>query len=90
MLLGEHSTSARIFRTTDERESRNALVQNVELLGRGILLKQLRRHLALSGQDDAILGEDADGCAGVGDGLEGIFDLVEAAFGGEDGCLGEK
>lgn len=54
------------------------------------MLEQLRRHLTLGGQDDAIFGEDTDGGTGVGDGLEGIFDLVEATLGGEDGCLAEQ
>lgn len=54
----------------------NALVKDIELLGRGVLLQQLRRHLALSGQDDAILGEDSDSSSGMRDGLEGIFNLV--------------
>ena len=34
-------------------------------------------------EDDAGRGADADGCAAELDGFEGVFDLEEAAFGGE-------
>lgn len=67
---------------------RDALVENVELLGRRVLLEQLRRHLALSSQDDAVLGQYSDGGSGMGDGFQGVLDLVETAFWREDGCLG--
>jgi len=63
------------------------LVEDVELLGRCVLLQELGCDLALSGQDDAVLGQDADGGAGVRDGFESIFDLVQATLGREDGCL---
>lgn len=65
-----------------------ALVQNVELLGRRVLLQQLRRHLALSSQDDTILGQYSNSSSGVGNGFQGVLDLVETAFWREDGCLG--
>lgn len=67
--------------------NQDILIQNVQLLGGGVLFQQLGCHAALGGQDDAILGQDANGCAGVRNGLEGILDLVETAFGGEDGSL---
>lgn len=63
------------------------LVQDVQLLGGGVLLEQLGGDTALGGQDDAILGQNANGGAGMGNGLEGVLDLVETTFGGEDGCL---
>lgn len=66
------------------------LVQSVDLLGRRVLLQELRRDLALGGEDDAVLGQDANGSASVGDGLEGILDLVQTPIGGEDGCLGHR
>lgn len=72
------------------RRQGNALVENVELLGRRVLLEQLRRHLALGSQDDAILGQDSNGGSGMGDGLQGVLDLVETAFWREDGCLGRR
>lgn len=63
------------------------LVQYVQLLRRGVLLQQLRCDFPLGGKDNAVLGKDADGGAGVGNRLESIFDLVEATLGREDGCL---
>ena len=65
----------------------DGLVQGVELLGRRVLLQELAGDLALGGEDDAVGGQDAQGGAGVGDGLEGIFDLVQTALGREDGRL---
>ena len=37
----------------------------------------------LDAEDDAVGGRDADGGAAEFDGFEGVFDLEEAAFGGE-------
>jgi len=64
------------------------LIENVELLGRCVLLQQLGRHLALGCKYNTVLGEDTDSCSGVGNGLERILDLIEAPIGGEDGRLG--
>jgi hypothetical protein len=64
-----------------------ALVDGVELLGRGVLFEELGSDLALSCQNDSVLGQDTDGRASVRDGLEGIFDLIETALGREDGGL---
>ena len=66
------------------------LIQDIELLSRGVLLEELGSDLALGGEDDAVLGQNANGRAGVRDGLEGIFDLVQTPVGGEDGCLGAR
>lgn len=63
------------------------LIEDVKLLGGGVLLQQLGGHSALSGQDDSILGQDADCGTSVGDGLKSILDLVKATFWGEDSCL---
>jgi hypothetical protein len=65
----------------------DSLIENVQLLGGRVLLQQLARDLALGGEDNAVAGEDTEGSTGVGDGLERILNLVEAALGGEDGCL---
>lgn len=65
----------------------DALVEDVQLLGGCVLLQQLRRHLALCRKDDAVFGQNANGGSGVGDGFQGILDLVEATLRGEDGCL---
>jgi hypothetical protein len=46
-------------------------------------LEQGRRDALLDAEDDALGRGDADGCAAELDGLEGVFDLEEAAFGGE-------
>jgi hypothetical protein len=67
--------------------SSNALVQDVQLLGRCILLQQLASDLPLCGENNAILCQDTERCSGVRDSLEGIFDLVEATLWGEDGRL---
>jgi hypothetical protein len=67
----------------------DALIENVQLLGGRVLLQQLARDLALGGEDNAVAGENTEGSSGVGDGLKRILDLVEAAFGGEDGCLAQ-
>lgn len=64
------------------------LVQDVQLLSGGVLLEQLGGDSALGGQDDAVLGQNANGGAGMGDGFEGVLDLVETTFGREDGRLG--
>jgi hypothetical protein len=70
-----------------EKVREDALIENVQLLSGRVLLQQLARDLALGGEDNAVAGEDAEGSSGVGDGLKRILDLVEAALGGEDGCL---
>lgn len=51
------------------------------------MLQQLAGDLALGGEHDAVLCEDTESCAGMRDGLESIFDLVEATLGREDGRL---
>lgn len=61
------------------------LIQDIQLFGTSVLLKQLAGHLALCGQDDAVGCEDAEGGAGVRDGFQCILDLVEPALGGENG-----
>ena len=66
---------------------RDSLVQDVQLLGRCVLLEELRGHFALGGEYDAIVGEDADCRAGEGDGFKSILDLVEPTLRGEDGGL---
>jgi hypothetical protein len=63
------------------------LVEGVQLLGGGVLLEQLGCDLALGGEHDAVAREDAEGGAGVGDGLERVLDLVQPAFRREDGRL---
>lgn len=66
----------------------HVVVEDVELLGRRVLLEELGGDFALGGEDDAVLGEDTDGGAGVGDGLEGVLDLVQPALWREDGSSG--
>lgn len=66
------------------------LIENVELLGRCVLLEELGGDLALSSEDDTILGEDTDGGTGMGNSFQSIFDLVQTTFGGEDSCLLEE
>jgi hypothetical protein len=80
-------SAARGQRRQKRRQRKHVLVQDVELLCRCVLLQQLGCDLALGGEDDAVLGEDTDGGTGMGDGFQGILDLVETTFGGEDGCL---
>ena len=46
-------------------------------------LEQGRGDALLDSQDDALRGGDADGGGAELDGLEGVFDLEEAALGGE-------
>lgn len=70
-------------------EQWNALIEDVQLLGGGVLLQQLAGDLALGGQHDTVLCEDTESCAGMRNGFEGIFDLVQAALGREDGRLFE-
>lgn len=53
--------------------------------GRG--LEQGRGHALLDAENDALRGGDADGGGAELDGLEGVLDLEEAAFGGE-GAVG--
>lgn len=71
----------------DKQSRDNALIQDIELLSRRVLLEQLRRHLALSSQDDAILGQNSNSSSSMGDGFQGVLDLIETAFWREDGCL---
>lgn len=54
------------------------------------MLEELGGYLAFGGEDDAIFCEDTKRCTSMRDCFKGIFDLVEAAFGGEDGRLMEK
>lgn len=57
----------------------------VRLLGGASLHEQLGGHLALGREHDAVRAAQADARAGVGDGLDGVLDLVQAALGGEGG-----
>ncbi len=66
----------------------HVVVEDVDLLGGGVLVQQLGGHLALGGQDDAVGGQDADDGACLGDGLQRILDLVESALGREGDDLG--
>lgn len=68
----------------------DVLIENVKLLGGCVLLQQLGSDSSLCGQDDAILGQDADGSTGVRNGLKSVLDLVETAFRGEDSRLGSS
>ena len=68
-------------------EIENVLVEDVELFSRRVLLQQFACHFSFSSEDDSIFGEDSQSCASMGDGFKGIFNLVETAFGGEDGGL---
>lgn len=70
-----------------DRRRYDVLVENVELLGGGVLFQQLGGYPALCGQDDSILGQDADGGTGVRDGFKSVLDLVETSFWGEDSRL---
>jgi hypothetical protein len=68
-------------------EGGGILVQRVQLLCRRVLLEQLRRHLALGREHDAVAREDAERRARVRDGLERVLDLVQPALGRKDGRL---
>lgn len=57
------------------------LIEDVELLGRGVLLEKLGCDLALGSKNDAVLGEDTNGGTSMRDGLERIFNLVESTLG---------
>jgi hypothetical protein len=46
-------------------------------------LEEGRGDALLDAEDDALRGGDADGSGAELDGFEGVFDLEEAAFGGE-------
>ena len=48
------------------RSCSGALVEDVELLRRGVLLQQLASDLSLRRQDDAIFCQDTKSCAGMG------------------------
>lgn len=72
---------------TTEDTSNDVLIEDVKLLGGGVLLQQLGGHPALCGQYDSILGQDADCGTSVGDGLKSILDLIKTTFRGEDSCL---
>lgn len=47
----------------------------------GVWFPQLGGDDLLDGEDDALLATDADGCAAILDGLDGILDLEVAAVG---------
>lgn len=51
----------------------------------GARFQQLGGYDLLDGEDDAVLGANADGGASILDGLDCIFDLEVSAVGGEDG-----
>lgn len=88
-IRGQHALHRTIKALVNAGSDRShALVEDVELLGRRVLLEQLRRHLALSSQDDAILGQYSNSSSGMGDGFQSVLDLVETALWREDGCLG--
>ena len=72
----------------NEKGRRAVLIEDVELFGGGVLLEELAGDFPLGGQDDAIGSQYTESCTGERDGFQGIFYLIEAAFGGEDGCLG--
>ena len=63
------------------------LIENVQLFSRSVLLEKLGGNFSLGSKDYSICGKNAQRSAGVRDGFESIFDLVEAAFGREDCCL---
>lgn len=75
------------MKITTEKTTYDVLIEDVKLLGGGVLLQQLGGHPALCGQDDSILGQNADCGTSVGDGLKSILDLVKATLWGEDSCL---
>lgn len=56
---------------------------DLDYLFHGGRLEQGRRHALLDAQHHALRRGDADGCAAELDGLEGVFDLEQAAFWGE-------
>lgn len=69
MLLNDRHQSARSIHHINvliqKQKKMDALVQDVELLGRSVLLQQLRGDLSLGGQDDTILGQDTNGGTGM-------------------------
>lgn len=69
-----------------EKRGVDELIQGVQLLGGCVLFEQLAGDLALSGQDNAILGQYTQSSTSVRDGLKSVFDLIETALGREDGC----
>lgn len=73
--------AARIGLQTTHRAA-NVPVNLDNLLDRGGL-EEGRRYALLDAEHDALVGRDADGRAAELDGLEGVFDLEETAFGGE-------
>lgn len=67
---------------------------NLDNLLHGGGLEKCRSYTLLNAEHDALVGRDADGRAAELDGLEGVFDLEETAFGGEGVdapvCMGRR
>ena len=64
------------------------LIEGVDLLGDLAFLEEEGGLVLFGDEDDSLAGDDADGGAGLVDGLDGVLELLEAAVGRESGGLG--
>ena len=64
------------------------LVEFINLFGKVDLVEQFVCVAFFGGQNDAVIGQDAQTGAGMRDGLQRVFNLVQATFWRKDCCSG--